>query len=127
VVRSIPVAAGISSDQDSPPTAAAETASQADSAASPVAVVVNANHSQPAAPETTISVTPGRTLLGICVEQFGSCNTQLLQEIHRLNPRLSNLDHIETGQKILLPPSAAKQNITQLQGSAPLRERGTNE
>ena len=87
--------------------------------------MANANRNQLAAPETTISVTPGRTLLGICVENFGSCNTQLLQEIHRLNPRLSNLDHIEAGQKILLPSSTTKQNITQLQGRASLGERNT--
>jgi len=73
--------------------------------------------------ETTIRVTPGETLRGICVENFGSCNPQLLQEINRLNPRLSNLDHIEAGQKILLPSSTAKQSITQLQGRASLAER----
>jgi hypothetical protein len=36
---------------------------------------------------------------------------------------LSNLDHIEAGQKILLPSSTAKQSITQLQGRASLAER----
>jgi general secretion pathway protein A len=56
-----------------------------------------------AIPATEVQVTPGRTLLGICVENYGSCNAQLLQEIHRQNPRLNNLDHIETGQSIRLP------------------------
>ena len=56
-----------------------------------------------AIPATEIQVTPGRTLLGICVENYGGCNAQLLQEIHRQNPRLNNLDHIETGQSIRLP------------------------
>jgi general secretion pathway protein A len=54
---------------------------------------------------TTVAVTPGRTLLGICAESFGECNPERLQEIRKLNPRLNNLDHIETGQKIRLPGS----------------------
>ena len=58
---------------------------------------------QSVAPESTISVTPRRTLLGICVESFGKCNPGLLQEIRKLNPGLSNPDHIESGQKIRLP------------------------
>jgi general secretion pathway protein A len=53
----------------------------------------------------TVDVAPGRTLLGICVESFGKCNPERLQEIRKLNPRLNNLDHIETGQKIRLPGS----------------------
>jgi hypothetical protein len=52
-------------------------------------------------------VTPGKTLLGICVESFGSCDSDRLQQIRKLNPELSNLDHIETGQKIRLPVSEA--------------------
>ena len=48
-----------------------------------------------------------RTLLEICVERFGSCDAELLREIRRLNPGLSNLDHIEPGQKIRLPVSEA--------------------
>ena len=44
-----------------------------------------------------------RTLRGICVEGFGRCDADLLQEIRRLNPGLSDLDHIEPGQKIRFP------------------------
>ena len=51
----------------------------------------------------TVSVMPGETLLEICVAGFGSCNADLLREFRRLNPGLSNLDHIEPGQKIRLP------------------------
>jgi general secretion pathway protein A len=84
---------------------------EADRATPPVVVDPRANadslsaeHETAAAiPATEIQVTPGRTLLGICVENYGSCNAQLLQEIHRQNPRLNNLDHIETGQSIRLP------------------------
>jgi general secretion pathway protein A len=60
---------------------------------------------QRADPPGTISVTPGKTLRGICVENFGICNPELLEEIRRLNPWLNNLDHIEIGEKIRLPVS----------------------
>jgi general secretion pathway protein A len=120
----LPPAAG-SSDQGPSPTVAAESDAQTNSTVSSIAPVADANQNRPVAPETTINVTPGRTLLGICVENFGSCNPQLLQEIHRLNPRLSNLDHIEAGQKILLPSSTANQSITQPRGTASLAERDT--
>jgi general secretion pathway protein A len=125
VVPSPPAAAGSSFEQGPSPTVAAEVDAQTNNTVSSTAPVANVNQNRPVAPEATISVTPGRTLIGICVESFGSCNTQLLQEIHRLNPRLSNLDHIEAGQKILLPRSTAKQNITQPQDRASLAQRDT--
>jgi general secretion pathway protein A len=53
----------------------------------------------------TVDVPPRRTLLGICVDNFGKCGPERLQEIRKLNPRLGNLDHIEAGQKIRLPGS----------------------
>jgi general secretion pathway protein A len=63
---------------------------------------------QPVDSAGTVLVTPGRTLLGICVEKFGTCTPELLQQIHELNPSLSNPDHIETGQKIRIPVLAAQ-------------------
>jgi type II secretory pathway predicted ATPase ExeA len=57
---------------------------------------------------STVSVKPGETLLEICVATFRRCSPELLQEIRRLNPRLNNLDHIESGQTIQLPGSALK-------------------
>jgi general secretion pathway protein A len=54
-------------------------------------------------PQQSVLVTPGATLLGICVEQFGICSPKILQQIHNLNPSLSNPDHIETGQTIRIP------------------------
>jgi general secretion pathway protein A len=111
--------AGPSSNQMAP----AESVALGEGVASPVAPMVGTNqNNQAEASGTSISVAPGRTLLGICVEKFGSCNPQLLQEIHRLNPGLSNLDHIEAGQKILLPISAIKQNTTD---SVSIAEKGT--
>jgi general secretion pathway protein A len=56
----------------------------------------------------TVLVTPGATLLGICIEEFGSCTPEILQQIHDLNPSLSNPDHIEVGQTIRIPSLAAQ-------------------
>jgi hypothetical protein len=63
---------------------------------------------QPVDSAGVVLVTPGRTLLGICVEKFGTCTPELLQQIHELNPSLTNPDHIETGQKIRIPVLAAQ-------------------
>ena len=59
---------------------------------------------EPEADGTTVRVTPGKTLLGICVANFGKCDPELMLEIHKLNPHLSNLDHIEPGQSIRIQP-----------------------
>jgi general secretion pathway protein A len=77
---------------------------------------------QSTSPVSTISVPPRRTLLGICVERFGRCNAETLQEIRRLNPGLSNLDHIEPGQQIHLP---AKGAVTEQPGEASLVQGNT--
>jgi hypothetical protein len=71
-------------------------------------------------PESTVSVTPGKTLLGICVDSFGKCNAELMQEIRKLNPGLNNPDHIESGQKIRLPASGS---VDEQPGRASLAER----
>jgi general secretion pathway protein A len=110
VDSSLPAAAG-SSNQAAPLAAPAEGAAQVGTVPAPNPTTPSssstAQEPQASASETTIRVAPGRTLLGICVESFGTCNPQLLQEIHRLNPRLSNPDHIESGQMIRLPASGA--------------------
>jgi general secretion pathway protein A len=93
-----PTEAAVQTDSLVPPPVAAASSSSADQGALPVASAGE------------ILVTPNRTLLGICVQSFGRCNPELLQEIHRLNPQLSNLDHIETGQRIRIPfPGAMEQ------------------
>jgi general secretion pathway protein A len=56
----------------------------------------------------TVRVIAGQTLLGICIEKFGSCTSELLQQIHELNPSLNNPDHIESGQNIRIPVLAAQ-------------------
>jgi general secretion pathway protein A len=103
-----------SADQGSQSTAPTEAAVQTDSLVPPpVAAASSSSADQGALPVASageILVTPNRTLLGICVQSFGRCNPELLQEIHRLNPQLSNLDHIETGQRIRIPfPGAMEQ------------------
>jgi LysM repeat protein len=122
-----PGAPGPSSNQASPSMTSVESATKTDSAVSPPTPVATlstgASPSLQASPAgTTIRVAQGRTLLGICVKSFGSCNPQLLQAIHRLNPRLSNLDHIETGQTIRLPVSKA---VMEKPGKTSSGERNT--
>jgi phage tail protein X len=56
----------------------------------------------------TVRVAAGQTLLGICIEKYGTCTSQLLQQIHDLNPSLNNPDHIESGQNIRIPVLAAQ-------------------
>ena len=111
----VPPSAAVNAEQrpqTAPPveaTAPVESMAQPPSAASPSSPVA-----EPAPQQTdsanTVSVRPGETLLEICVASFGSCNPDLLQKFRRLNPGLSNLDHIEPGQKIRLPVSEAETN-----------------
>jgi len=122
--------ASLRADQGPQSVAPAEVAVPADRVVLPLVAAVPSSSSAdqgplPMAPASTVLVTPNRTLLGICVQNFGRCNPELLQEIHRLNPRLRNLDHIESGQRIRIPGSAAIQNITEQSSKASLAERDT--
>jgi general secretion pathway protein A len=87
----------------------AENAAPALEASIPLAPNGDTGTLEPAAmtSDPTVAVKPGKTLLGICVDSYGKCNPELLQEIRKLNPRLNNLDHIEAGQKIHLPAAGA--------------------
>jgi type II secretory pathway predicted ATPase ExeA len=67
-----------------------------------------------------VNVAPGQTLLGICTEKFGNCTAQILRQIQQLNPRLSDPDHIETGQQLRIPVLAAQTNN-------PSSDKGTHE
>jgi general secretion pathway protein A len=80
---------------------------------------------QPLPTASTIRVKPGRTLLRICTEKFGACNSRILQEISRLNPQLKNPDHIEPGESIQIPLSVGIQSIKQQQAGTSIAERGT--
>jgi general secretion pathway protein A len=65
-----------------------------------------ADAQQAEAATNTVTVTPGKTLLRICIDSFGKCNAAALETIHRLNPELGNLDHIEAGQSIRVPSTS---------------------
>jgi general secretion pathway protein A len=96
----------------SPPAATVVAALQTDSTSLPlVAAGPSSSGTEQAQPPANsaiaVSVMPGRTLLGICVASFGKCDSARLQEIRKLNPQLGNLDHIEQGQKILIPAAGA--------------------
>jgi general secretion pathway protein A len=92
------------------------------STAPPVPAVVPAERPAPAAAApavvaaytlqpmdvSTVRVAAGQTLLGICIQRYGTCTSQLLQQIHNLNPSLNNPDHIESGQNIRIPLLAAQ-------------------
>jgi general secretion pathway protein A len=122
--------ASLRADQGPQSVAPAELAVPADRVVLPLVAAVPSSSSAdqgpvPVAPASEILVTPNRTLLGICVQSFGRCNPELLQEIHRLNPQLNNLDHIETGQRIRIPVSGAIQSSTEQPGKTSLAERDT--
>jgi general secretion pathway protein A len=80
--------------------------------AMPVAPLLSAadQAQQPQVAVGTVQVAPGQTLLGICIKKFGSCTSELLRQIHELNPALNNPDHIESGQSIRVPVLAAQTN-----------------
>jgi general secretion pathway protein A len=70
--------------------------------------LVAAHTLQPTDSVGTVRVAAGQTLLGICIQKYGTCTSQLLQQIHDLNPSLNNPDHIESGQNIRIPVLAAQ-------------------
>jgi hypothetical protein len=75
----------------------------------------------------TVRVSAGQTLLGICIAKFGSCTSQLLQQIHELNPSLNNPDHIESGQNIRIPVLAAQAGIGEQPRKSPSPDTGAHE
>jgi len=54
-------------------------------------------------PTVIVVMKPKETLYRICVEHFGRSDKKLLEEIQALNPRITDPNHIETGQQIVLP------------------------
>ena len=75
----------------------------------------------------SVLVTPGQTLLGICIKEFGGCTPGLLRQIHVLNPSLKNPDHIESGQKIRLPALVAQSSAVEYPHKTPSDEKGNHE
>jgi general secretion pathway protein A len=58
----------------------------------------------------SVEVRNGQSLYDICVEGFGECRPEVMREMIRLNSSIHNPDHIESGQRIVLP--AALPNST---------------
>jgi type II secretory pathway predicted ATPase ExeA len=73
----------------------------------------------------SVHVEEGQTLLGICADKFGSCTVELLQQIHQLNPWISNPDHIETGQDIRIPVLDAQSRAGERPPRTPSTELGS--
>jgi general secretion pathway protein A len=55
--------------------------------------------------DTTVIVVvkPQETLYRICLEHFRRFDEKLLQQVRALNPRITDPNHIEAGQRIILP------------------------
>jgi general secretion pathway protein A len=75
----------------------------------------------------TVRVAAGQTLLGICILKYGSCTSQLLQQIHELNPSLNNPDHIESGQNIRIPLLAAQSSAGEQARNMPSAAESSHE
>jgi hypothetical protein len=59
-------------------------------------------------PAVIVELKPARTLCRICLERFGRFDRELVQQIRARNPRVTNPNHIEVGQRIVLPGGIRK-------------------
>jgi len=50
-----------------------------------------------------VPVRDGQSLYSICEEAFGKCRPEILREIIKINPLISDPNHIVSGQKIAIP------------------------
>jgi general secretion pathway protein A len=57
----------------------------------------------PSGPFRRVLVQPGATLSEICAESFSTCGLREIQMIQRLNPWLTNPDHLESGRQLHIP------------------------
>ena len=56
-----------------------------------------------ATPTVVVEVKPGQGLEQITIRHFGRFDRELLEEIRALNPQITDIDHLEVGQRIVLP------------------------
>jgi type II secretory pathway predicted ATPase ExeA len=56
----------------------------------------------------TYVIQPKDTMRDLCVSMLGRYDSDVLSEIHELNPTLKNPDHLDVGQEIHLPISVGK-------------------
>ncbi len=103
-------AAPLSAPSTAPATPAAVAGVDRPSKMSALPPSLTANRILPPDSVGTVRVAAGQTLLGICIREYGTCTSELLQQIHDLNPSLNNPDHIESGQNIRIPMLAAQSN-----------------
>ena len=54
-----------------------------------------------------VHISQGRTLYRISVENLGRYDSQILAKLRNLDPWLSDPDHVQAGQRILIPPTMA--------------------
>jgi nucleoid-associated protein YgaU len=74
----------------------------------PVAAIpgeVNAAEPSPEQENIQITIQPDQRLQDIAVKYLGGFDLKRLREIQALNPRLTDPNHIEVGQKIWIPSS----------------------
>ncbi len=69
-----------------------------------------------------VTVEPNQTLQDIAVKYLGSFDTQRLHQIQAINPKLTDPDHIEPGQKIWLPGLEPVQAAKSATPAAPAHE-----
>jgi general secretion pathway protein A len=80
--------------------------------AGPVTGQVSSETQQAVAKDSSIRsfiyvIQPKDTLRDLCMSMLGRYDSGVLSEIRELNPHLKNLDHLDVGQEIRLPVSAA--------------------
>jgi len=84
-------------------TAAAPVTVRANSAAQPIAPSTPVLEENTRPVNSTVLVRTGQTLNSICAEHFGSCTSELLQQILRFNPSIADPNVIQDGQTLRLP------------------------
>jgi len=76
---------------------AASTPASADPLQAPVSVL------RPGHPIRFVPVREGQSLYSICAETFGECRPEVFKEIIKINPSISDPNHIVSGQRIAVP------------------------
>lgn len=52
-----------------------------------------------------VPVREGQSLSSICAQRFGQCRPEVLREIIKINPSITDPNHIVSGQKVAIPAS----------------------
>ncbi len=98
--HSLPVAKSPSLNRPTPgPAVSAAAPAPKNETAEPAAT----GTAQPVISDGVVEVKPGQTLWQIILGHFGRSDQKLFEEIRALNPRIADPNHIETGQRIVLP------------------------